>query len=80
MFGVGTGIVVGTGAGVAVGPVDAPRESAGNKSFCDSIGTLTAPRISVEAFRFRQSHGAMKAPFHKPARASRAAISSASYT
>src|ERR1700733_8621958 len=41
-------------------------------------GGLTAPRILVFLLRTRQSHGAMKAPCHIPALASRAAFSSES--
>jgi hypothetical protein len=41
-------------------------------------GGLTAPRIVVFLLRTRQSHGAMKAPYHIPPLASRAAFSSAS--
>ena len=41
-------------------------------------GGLTAPRMAVFLLRTRQSHGAMKAPCHIPALASRAAFSSGS--
>ena len=41
-------------------------------------GGLTAPRMAVFLLRMRQSHGAMNAPCHIPALASRAAFSSAS--
>src|ERR1700733_14026870 len=41
-------------------------------------GALAAPRMVVFLLRTRQSHGAMNAPCHMPALASRAAFSSAS--
>src|SRR5436190_8393546 len=41
-------------------------------------GGFTEPRMTVFLLRTRQSHGAMKAPCHMPALASRAAFSSAS--
>ena len=41
-------------------------------------GGLAAPRMVVFLLRARQSHGAMNAPCHIPALASRAAFSSAS--
>src|SRR5580693_3150706 len=41
-------------------------------------GALAAPRMLVFLLRTRQSHGAMNAPCHIPALASRAAFSSAS--
>ena len=41
-------------------------------------GTLAAPSTTVVTFRWRQSHGALKAPIQMPAWASRATTSSAS--
>jgi hypothetical protein len=49
------------------------------KRFWASIGTERGPKITVPLLRWRQSHGAMNAPLHKPCCAFRAWASSSTY-
>src|SRR6201996_8508681 len=54
-------------------------EAEASRIACAFGGGLAAPRIGVFLLRTRQSHGAMKAPCHIPALASRAAFWWAGY-
>jgi hypothetical protein len=50
-----------------------------SKRFWASSGTERGPKITVPLLRWRQSHGAMNAPLHKPCCAFRAWASSSTY-
>ncbi|OIQ71459.1 hypothetical protein GALL_469230 [mine drainage metagenome] len=65
-------LMVQSGEGATAPEADASRIA------CALSGGLVAPRMAVFLLRTRQSHGAMNAPCHMPALASRAAFSSSS--